>query len=537
MRYLMLFLSLFVLFASCSENDSKESIDCSSITCSNHGQCEMVGGTPRCRCEFGYVETNNKYCLPIMCSSENPNGKCLVKEHICQNGECIVIPIENKCNSTNLNGVCPDNYSCEEGKCIYNKLCSIINPNGSCPYYNQICQDGTCVTPDCSTEYPNGACSAGYCDNGKCTMANMCSSINPTGSCFAFKRRNMICVNGDCEYTFGTDCWECSEGYSCPPASENSAICEPIGNICSPLDKTGSCPSGFKCEDGACVDSGDATDLCNDYEGVYYNQDYCASACSGDSDCGTYQESCEDTNNTEMGKVCLPSRVENGEACLLKPCQIGSICTGEGFNLTCVEECSKADDLCSDANQICYNINDDVWGCVSPKESSIGKICDNVYKCPENALCVDGVCLETCDANNNCSLNNYICKNVDGNSLCMLPDFNDSCNYGTQNACRDKAICAKFSDTESICVETCSNDEACLQENYTCTAYNSSLSLCYPPRVGIGETCSGLIKCEDNAICAGWEDGSYQCFEKCDGTSEYSCIQEGATCHSNNMCY
>ncbi len=537
MKFFILFFILLISI-SCTETDTESTTkkkDCSTIACSDHGKCEMIGDTPRCRCDLSYIETDGE-CLPILCSVDNPNGKCLVKNHICENGKCIVNIIEDKCNSTNLNGVCPDKFTCENGKCMYNQFCSTSNLTGSCPYYNQICENGTCVLPDCSAEYPNGGCSAGYCNNGSCTMDNMCNSQNPNGNCFAFKRRNMVCNNGECEYTTGSDCWECSEGYTCPPASENSSICEVIGDICSPVNKSGLCPSGFKCEDGACVDLGSSSDLCNEYEGLY-SQSYCATSCEKDDDCATYQESCEDTNNEEMGKVCLPNRLGVDENCIGKSCKIGLVCSGINFDLTCKQECSKKEDLCSDSNQICYNIKDDIWTCMSPVESSIGGICDDVYKCPENVLCVEGLCVEKCDADKNCSKNNYMCKNVDGNDLCLLPDFNDSCKFNVQNSCRTKAVCAEVAENTYKCIETCSTEEACIQEDYSCTVYSNSLSICLPPKVGIGEVCDGMIKCEDNAVCAGM-DNKYECYEKCDGTSEYDCVVDGYSCDSSKkLCF
>jgi len=59
MKFFILF---FILLISISCETDSESVtkkkDCSTITCSDHGECEMIGDTPRCRCDLSYIETD-----------------------------------------------------------------------------------------------------------------------------------------------------------------------------------------------------------------------------------------------------------------------------------------------------------------------------------------------------------------------------------------------------------------------------------------------------------------------------------------------
>ena len=216
---------------------------------------------PAGQCATGFDCTAGR-CVPQPCSVASPRGPCSGADagKVCVSGTCRTYT----CSSTFPSGPCAvQGQVCLNNSC-QNPNCSPTYISGKCPNANQLCDNGSCSPAPCSTAHPTGVCpSSQTCTTGggktQCVL-QACNATNTEGFCTtagqtccdaALHSANFCptlgaCVNTTCstQFPFG----QCSDGNK---ICVNSTCTSP----CSGSNKTGWCPGGFACVQGACANT------------------------------------------------------------------------------------------------------------------------------------------------------------------------------------------------------------------------------------------------------------------------------------------
>ncbi len=202
-----------------ADDDCDGQID-NAATCLGSSVCISGGCTKTCtsECPGGQIckqVDGRKLCVGRQ-TCQDMGDTCTNQGKICRNGICL-----DPCTGIK----CPDNYTCQGGKCIETDC---YNDSSKCPG-GEVCRAGKCVPQPCAkVTCPDGE----FCKNGMCEKT--CAGVDcPQGEYC----RGGLCVANPCA------------GIGCQPGE----VCE-NGQCKKDNCSTAKCRTGLVCRDGKCED-------------------------------------------------------------------------------------------------------------------------------------------------------------------------------------------------------------------------------------------------------------------------------------------
>jgi len=491
----------------CSEGEGCDKGDCVPITAETEcGRDNSNGVCPDGEvCVAGDPDAS---CVPIIgpCGCEN-------KEQTCENGQCVDIPPEAACSTSNLKGKCPDGELCVIGVCQSGtNACSPEKPLGLCES-GSACFNGYCIPIEenpCSQTNGTGLCSAGQVCVPPCAPA-ACSSGFPSGYC----DEDYLCINGTCKQLpclpghVGGSCLDtmfCSHAGHCLNVGECAHPEDCDGSVCS-CESEGkrTCIHSDSClTDCDCLvyqEHGAGVHLCSDSQVCVRSYD-----CQNDSECATATEICAESG------TCVPKG----------SCEVSADCRAGGIFCATLGDCDNLHvfpETC-----LCMNVGncrgDDDCLEVDPNG---GYFCDDEGRCIEKGTCTTDA---HCPPGYQCRVDN-IC--VLGPDLCDANDFTSGCSGNDVLCCEHDTCCAIEGEICSVmgtCIEVgeCLDDNDCLggaaEGIFDCVDYTCMPTLDCADCVDEIEKCSAATQsCIAKKNCAGDRD-----------------CAEGEICHATFTC-
>lgn len=198
---------------NCSNCESCNNGNCTPKECPNNLQC--VNGDCGCVPGTKYDIVSNS-CIPIGCENDGQCGTC----SICVSGQCQPV-------------VCPPDYKCVNGECIYWPCQDVSCNNGGDCGKNCGCLNGECVP-----------CYLLEC-TGECAQALGCKcnpdtdKCEPVDNCGEYCDGSTPCLGSNCT-CYNNRCTSCSN-FPCPDDCANHYNCG-----CS---ETNTCEGGKACTD------------------------------------------------------------------------------------------------------------------------------------------------------------------------------------------------------------------------------------------------------------------------------------------------
>ncbi len=436
---------------------------------------------------------------------------------------------QNECSKQFPKGKCSDDKVCVSGVCKYD--CSDTK---TCPDENYVCSDNICYDKrqDCSVKNPFGKCedTNAECTEGVCVNSKPCSAENPTGVCdedFA------VCYNGICFVDAG-ECrpWNltgtCPTGYTC---DENGNCINPASKPdCTRLNQTGKCPDGYVCLAGVCMDKENA---CG-----YGVEQFCPSGLV------CINEICTTTTDYLCSSEFLYGYCENNSTCISGDCYDLTLpCSTENIfgscsepNYECIQgECidihKECDEVCSEES--CLKCpNEERQECKDNRCVDKPLFCsqENVYGiCPVSYICVEGNCeliTPFCSFSNlkgSCELSHHAC--VEG--VCKDKTQDERCSEENQlGICPNGQVCQA-----GICageIEQRGIGNSCVVNEECTTDYCDVFML----NGYCSKICDEATPCPDNAFCYKKKstDDIGVCLANCSVALPNSCNREDYIC-------
>ncbi|CAH0548908.1 unnamed protein product [Brassicogethes aeneus] len=340
---------------------------CSSGTCGQNAQCQVVGGRPVCSCLRGYSGDPISLCKRSECLD---NSECRGHQ-TCRNGVCI-----NPCD-----GICGTNANCDARNHV--PVCSCPagytgDPFSRCRRFDpeELCHPSPCGQ-NTNCEVVNGTptckCIPGYHGSPLAGCRHECegdSECGPTMACIQFKCQNP-CTS------------QCGQNAECETIRNHQAVCKcPRGYFGNPYS---SCQPECT-SDGDCPRSKPA---------CFYNS--CKNPCDGVCGIGANCElrgltpicSCPRDMTGDPFTMCRPFTSQ--DLCEPNPCGANAKCQ-PGFDRT-----NKERPVCT-----CLTgyTGDPLRGCVRGE-------CTDDSHCPDSQACIDykcqNPCIGQCGVNANCN--------------------------------------------------------------------------------------------------------------------------------------
>ena len=479
--------------------ECKDVDECNGDVCGESAVCINTPGSYDCRCKEGYA--GNPF---VIC------GK--VQGGICQD--------HNNCHC-NSNILCPNGFSCEEGRC--KNLCEKIKcgPKSGC-------DSGHCICPPGYKGNPNDLRS-GCQLKGQCDSDNECRDSE---ICFQLGKGLRKCVDSCTKLQCGPNALCIGEKH------KSYCICAPsyVGN---PYDSTIGCQAEVRTNNKECTDDEDCVDgrICTvDEIGVHRCLDPCKTLV-----CGLH-ETCQVDRNHYATCACKRDFLRNPITSLCerptvpdcksdKDCQQNSICHPDPLGiLKCTPICSQY--TCA-LNSVCVAVNhkgscECFPGFTGNPSNRTGchpiniNQCSSDVQCSEQETCMKNskgilTCKSACDSvncgpNAVCVVNNHVpqCHCPPGS---FIGDPNDPikgclsvpCVYNLD--CPSHQLCNRLTHT---CFDVCETEEEPCGANAVCIAENHKAVCQCPPGFRpnpIAEVeCSPIYVCNPNpchttAIC------------------------------------
>lgn len=441
--------------------------------------------------------------------------------------------------------------------------------------------------PACSDTLAGGSClTARDCPLGQICVGNACEALEGGNS-------TRCTANDDCgigEFCDATGACtklqivNCTDDSACPPhqrcqMSTNACVdgarscadstqCQQIGQHCDPLRRqcvqclnTTHCPTGWNCDNGACVDpngstmcSGDsecrppftvcATDTCVPGCGQPGGQScgngfICDSGtgrcregmvqCQGDAQCGPPASICESMQC--IGGCGQPGGLQ---------CTGGNVCNAMTGRCEQNNACSQ-DNQCNPPQMICEN-SQCTLGCAQPGgiTCSVGTVCDTATG---RCVRVAGPCM----ADGDCGPPAMVCDNMqciggctevgglqcNGNTTCNATT--GRCDPGQNPLCTSDAQCAPPSticDTISgNCIAGCQTSGCAANETCNPTTGRCAMTQTPPGGTNLDATCTLNTDC-DSRVCFDLGQGfGNRCVQSCGAASD---CPMGFTCYDFN---
>ncbi len=380
--------------ANCGTNNLNNPGACDAAPCTtaglHRGTCVETGVEPgyECLCDAGFTDTGtgcelevaevcptDTVCTGDVCVPPAENGMQCIADLDCHENLGAAGGNPTTCDNTIAGGVCtgcregepddcPTGFSCgpfgtcgvpcgtpedcvfgqcamgvgfctapictTDLDCIHGTLC--VDPDGD---GSGLCTRVPCMDTVCSPYNPAGACDPGStCIDGTCVSScepNPCVALNrntcelsPNGPLCLCNPGFIENGNGDCEPDAQDTCptgFSCRDGYCVDPAAPlqcvldadcgGSLTCSPTlpSGVCRGCTGTGDCPAGFddRCLAGYCLRACDAGNPCP--EGMSCTNGYCGRRlCTGAADCApgyTCVSQTDGTSNCERF-TCVP---------------------------------------------------------------------------------------------------------------------------------------------------------------------------------------------------------------------------------------
>ncbi|HOX42296.1 MAG TPA: proprotein convertase P-domain-containing protein [Myxococcota bacterium] len=548
-----------ILQAGCGREgyNPVESDACRGVTCSDHGSCADLAGTPVCLCDEGYYAeglTCLEYvvenpCAGVTCSGY---GICAVRNGaaMCVCAQGYHTPPDDRANCVPDIAVCEgeDGSPCDDGEfCTVNDTCTA----GLCVGQEQACDDGNSCTVDLCNEIDDLCINTPKADDTPCDDGAYCTLGE---RCLATQ-----CVGGQPR--------NCSDGNAC-----TGDVCDEDADACG----SSALPDGTACEDGAYCTEGD-TCLAGSCAGGAMRGCDDLNPCSSDV-CNEAIDSCEnppvvDGTPCEDGQFCTTGDVCSGggcqgggardcsdgdqcsadacdddaDQCAHVPVPDGTVCT-DGRFCTLGESCTGgvcggglARD-CQDGNPCTADqCNDATSTCDHPREQD-GLPCDDGQYCTLATQCQAGVCsggsfvdcsdaldctLDSCDEQANACANDAAALDgagCDDGEFCTVAD---TCNAGTcggsLNPCDDSNPCTldACDALAGACTHTPAADGEACDDGLFCTVGDAC---------GAG-ACTGAARdCGDASVCTA--DSCNEVSDACVNTA----VANGTACDDGQFC-
>lgn len=450
-------------------------IKCDSITCSDHGACDIDADNKAfCICETGF-HPENLYCIKDgltncggaectdiqhcennICEENTKLVQCDRDITVPENAEVIITQFEIKWENNTWEEISKCEWACKQGykqdgnSCIVEiEACSLDHPTGICENSMEICVNGNCQLPP--------------------TMGSMCTSQTDCPS-------DMICIlngieNGYCTKRC-TDDTVCGD-YKCGDFLASKYCLESCNNI---LD----CRSDFTCNnDKLCRPKCLSDDECKDYQvcdapsGLCVNQDLNCNIFS-DNSCTDSTKSCypfEEINYTACAKTGI---LENDKLCNSDNiCVEGSICADTDNNSTTSKRCASA---CKPSQGTAGN---------NPN-CGLYENCNSVSGWTDLGYCkydsfLVPVGLE-CVSDNDCDYKNGTCMMFENYNICVASgcpqqDSIDSSTYPNEVICVGMSVNGSWT---KYWMDTCDNDSDCYSSNFFCYENTYIRNYCRP---------------------------------------------------------
>ncbi len=478
----------------------------------------------------------------VINNGETNNGAGSCGDGVVSGGEACDSAIESG------EGVCPNTCQTPPGTCgTFSLVGSADDCSARCELEPAACSDGDGCCPIGCDSSTDGDCT-NVCGDGTTESPELCDGDCPTS-----------CDDGDA----------CTEGVLRGSADTCNAVCETtLVSAC--VDGDGCCPSG--CDVGS---DSDCSDSCGDGTvdpGETCDGD-CPTSCDDGNSCTTdtlsgsaaaCSASCVSTQKTSCvdGDQCCPAGCtgQNDSDCNCAPT---TSCNALGY------ECGSVFNGCSDVNcgtcggtEVCQNnrcietynigtacnsaggacqvcVEEDVFGWTDgycTRTCAGDSPCGELAHCSPRAQNGDGVCMQDCNSNADCTRPGYECFDQDRDGrkecapsgsgtgpigaacdayadcsggpggFCAVDSTGFDGGYCTQE-CRTNGDCpsgAHCSDLLGACVDNCTSNSNC-RSGYLCVDQDDdSMKECLPGATGSGRIGDPCMRTSD---CSGGEHG------------------------------
>ena len=394
---------------------------------------------------------------------------------------------------------CDDGDACTQDMCGAGGLCTslaIAGCNQPCGSILQ-CAQGVCDPSKniCVGCVADGHCKAGWCDDGKCTIAKVCGSdLDCKAQGKVCSPESEVCVdcltNADCAATARCESRHCVQKTACTSSKDCPKICDKKAGVCAECATSADCSPQAYCNPfGQC-----APGVCTVGKCVSTRYFQCKADRSG-FEPGT---DCASSNPCSAG-TCQPSGCS--KTLTAGPCDDGDLCTSGD---SCKNgACSGQVVGCTDKNPCTLDACVPATGCkYSPSKGT----CDDGNPCSSGDSCQNGTCAGlplACDdgepcTTDSCSQASGCIQQASAKAPCNDGDACTSADSCIQGGCKGGQV--NCDDGQPCTADACNAKSGCA--HVPNTAQCDDGNLCTDGDTCQAGKCSATLKnCDDNVAC------------------------------------